>query len=134
MFYKFQAFEIKDLILSKGEAMIIQSGTMSEEVKATMRGGPGNALMKHIIAGETLPHGRLFSEIILEPGAGIGEHTHTGETEYYYILEGSGSVVEKDGEKRVSSGDVVITGDGESHSILNDGETTLRFIAIILFD
>lgn len=114
--------------------MIIQSGNMSEEVKTNMRGGPGKTLMKHIIAGETLPHGRLFADVILDPGDGIGEHTHTGETEYYYILEGSGKVVERDGEKRVSAGDVVITGDGESHSIFNDGETSLRFIAIIIFD
>ena len=114
--------------------MIKTSKDMRIEERDNMRGGPGRVIIQHIIEKEQLQHARLFSQITLQPGDGIGPHTHTGETEYYYILEGSGKVVEDDGEKSVSAGDVVITGNGESHSITNTGAVTLKFIAIIILD
>jgi len=114
--------------------MIKTSKDMRIEERDNMRGGPGRVIIQHIIEKEQLQHARLFSQITLQPGDGIGPHTHTGETEYYYILEGSGKVVEDDGEKIVSSGDVVITGNGESHSITNTGAAVLRFVAVIILD
>ncbi len=114
--------------------MIITEGDMKLERREEMRGGAGAVAIRHLVAGEELSGGRLFSEINLEKGCSIGSHTHTGETEYYYILSGNGTVVEDSGTKQVSPGDLVITGNGESHSIRNSGEETLRFIALILLD
>ncbi len=114
--------------------MIKTSENMRIEDRDNMRNGPGRVVMQHIVENEHLQHARLFSKITLQPGDGIGTHTHTGETEYYYILEGTGQVVEDDGEKTVSRGDVVITGNGESHSITNTGTATLEFIALIILD
>ena len=114
--------------------MIKSLRNMRIEKRNAMRNGPGSVHIQHIIEKEQLHHARLFSEITLNPGDGIGPHTHNRETEYYYILEGTGTVVEDDGEKSVSAGDVVITGNGESHSIINTGTVTLKFIAIILLD
>lgn len=114
--------------------MIKSAGNMRIEKRDAMRNGPGSVHIQHIIEKEQLHHGRLFSEITLHPGDGIGQHTHTNETEYYYILEGSGIVLEDDGEKTISAGDVVITGNGESHSIVNTGTVTLKFVAIIILD
>ena len=67
-----------------------------------------------------------------EPGSGIGQHKHIKETEYYIITEGSGVVLEDDGKKDVIKGDVVVTGNGQSHSIENTGDTVLKFIAVII--
>jgi mannose-6-phosphate isomerase-like protein (cupin superfamily) len=114
--------------------MIRNAEQMRTEVREHMRGGPGKVFMRHIIEKEELSHSRLFAEVILEPGDGIGVHEHSGETEYYWILSGSGTVAEADGERRVSAGDVVITGNGASHSIRNDGSEPLRFAALILLD
>jgi len=114
--------------------MVKTSGNMRIEERDNMRNGPGSVVIQHILEKEQLHHARLFSKITLQPGDGIGSHAHTGETEYYYILEGTGKVTEDDGEKTVSTGDVVITGNGESHSIINTGAVTLKFIAVIILD
>ena len=79
-------------------------------------------------------HSRLFSLFTLKTGCSIGEHEHINETEYYYILSGKGMVKEKDGVKEVTPGDVVITGNGESHSIANESPEDLVFVAVIILD
>jgi mannose-6-phosphate isomerase-like protein (cupin superfamily) len=114
--------------------MIKTAKDMRIEERDNMRNGPGHVVIQHIVENEQLHHARLFSTITLLAGDGIGQHTHTDETEYYYILEGIGKVVEDDGEKTVSSGDVVITGNGESHSITNTGTEPLKFVAVIILD
>ena len=114
--------------------MIKTPNDMRIEKIDNMRNGPGQVVIQHIVEKKQLRHARLFSEVTLQPGDGIGLHTHTGETEYYYILEGTGKVVEDDGEKTVSKDDVVITGNGESHSITNTSTVTLKFIAVIILD
>ena len=115
--------------------MIVKNSEMKGKVNVAMRDGKGEVEQLFILDESNMAkHSRLFSYMNLKPGCSIGEHTHHNETEYYYILSGSGFVVEKDGVKRVAKGDVVITGDGESHSIENDGTEDLSFIAIIILD
>lgn len=115
--------------------MIINAKDMKGKVNVAMREGKGQVEQVFILDEATMAkHSRLFSLMTLKPGCSIGEHTHHNETEYYYILSGTGFVVEKDGVKRVGKGDVVITGDGESHSIENDGTEDLSFVAVIILD
>jgi quercetin dioxygenase-like cupin family protein len=114
--------------------MIKRSAEMRLEQREKMRDGDGRVDILHLMEKESLPAGRLFSVVTLEPDCSIGSHTHTGETEFYYIIEGEGIVSEADGEKLVHPGDLVITGNGESHAIRNKSTDTLRFIALILLD
>lgn len=111
--------------------MIVKSEHMRQESRERMRGGPGTTHFVHVSEASEIPHGRLFSRVELPPGSGIGEHTHHGETEYYYILSGAGRVDESTGSTNVGPGDAVITGDGESHSIHNIGDSPLVFLAVI---
>ena len=111
--------------------MIVTSEHMRQETREQMRGGPGTTHFSHISEAGDIPHGRLFSRVELPQGAGIGEHTHHKETEYYYILSGIGRVDESNGSTQVGPGDAVITGDGESHSIFNIGDSPLIFLAVI---
>jgi Mannose-6-phosphate isomerase len=98
-----------------------------------MRGGDGSvAALKLLSEGEFCPNFRLFSIMTLKPGCSIGPHSHSMETEYYYILSGSGIVSEADGEKAVRKGDLVITGGGASHAIRNSGNEDLIFLAAII--
>lgn len=111
----------------------------NEEMKVNyiehMRGGAGTAIRKDILGSDDMAkHSRLFSMFTLKKGCGIGEHEHKNETEYYYIISGKGIVTEKDGEKVALPGDVVITGDGESHAIRNDKDEDLVFVAVIILD
>lgn len=114
--------------------MVRTGNEMPVEVREKMRGGAGEITIRHIASQEETAHCRLFAHITIPPGSSIGPHTHTDETEYYYILSGSGLVTETSGDKRVNAGDVVITGGGASHSIANTGNAPLEFMAVILLD
>ncbi|AEE14015.1 Cupin 2 conserved barrel domain protein [Thermodesulfobium narugense DSM 14796] len=77
--------------------------------------------------------GRMFAHNFLKPGSTIGLHTHKGDFEIYYILNGEGIFVDNDKEVQVSKGDVLITYDGESHSLKNTGDKDIEFLACIIY-
>ncbi len=77
--------------------------------------------------------GRMFSHIVLDPGASISYHQHTGDTEWYYIIKGEGVFNDNGKEVQVSGGDVCETPHGESHSLKNTGDNKLEMIALVLF-
>lgn len=112
--------------------MIVKRLEMRQEIRKEMHGGSGEIGILHMVPPESMINARLMAELTLSPGSGIGSHRHDKETEYYIITEGSGIVVEDNGEKAVSKGDIVITGNGQSHSIDNTGKVPLKFIAVII--
>ena len=115
-------------MIKKKEDMIISKITK-------MRDGNGDVIKNEILGNlDMAKHARMFSTFSLNKGCSIGYHTHIKETEYYYILSGNGVVSEKDGDKEVKAGDIVITGDQESHAIRNDNEEPLVLLAIIILD
>ncbi|MFO7731582.1 MAG: cupin domain-containing protein [Spirochaetia bacterium] len=114
--------------------MINKRDAMQTELKEDMRGGTGTIAITHLVDKDQIKNGRLMARIDIPVGASIGPHRHEGETEYYLIQEGDGEVQESEGAKIVGPGDVVITGDGESHSITNVGRVPLIMTAVIIFD
>jgi mannose-6-phosphate isomerase-like protein (cupin superfamily) len=116
--------------------MIIHRNEMRQEQKEKMRGGEGTVDFFHFIDGtadsEVQRHVRLAAELTLPPGASIGYHQHTGETEYFIFIEGTGIVNDNGAEVPVKKGDVVITGNGASHSVRNSGSVPLILNAIIV--
>ncbi len=111
--------------------MIIKQKDMKIEEVANVRGGDG-VLFKQIIAPpEPSVHLRLFVKFTIRKGCSIGKHQHLGEIEYYYILSGEGVVTEDDGVRVAQPGDVVITGWGGNHSIRNEKDEDLVFLAVI---
>jgi mannose-6-phosphate isomerase-like protein (cupin superfamily) len=98
-------------------------------------GGQGKIAMKPLLSPEEFcGKGRLLSHTFIYPGSSIGEHTHQGDFETYYILKGTGVVNDNGTLTQVGPGDVVYTGSGKSHSIENTGSQDLELIAMILFD
>lgn len=114
--------------------MIHSRNDMRSEKREKMRGGEGTITITHLVEKEVLKNSRLLAEVEVPVGASIGEHEHHAETEYYIILKGQGEVAESDGLKKVEAGDVVITGDGQSHSLKNTGSSPLTLIAVIIND
>lgn len=112
--------------------MIVKRTQMKIEAKEKMRGGEGTTTLVHFADPATMKNARLLAECTLPPGASIGEHKHDNETEYYIILEGEGSVVDDGAPVHVGPGDLVITGNGASHSIANTGSVPLKFHAVIV--
>lgn len=112
--------------------MIRRADEMILDVRKEMRGGNGEAVIKHIYKKDELKgNSRLCATITLEPGCSVGTHAHENEEEVYYILRGKGRVID-DGEPiEVNVGDAILTRDGASHSIENIGDETLEFMAVI---
>lgn len=96
------------------------------------QGGEGYLLRDLLLQGDQL-HGKLTyaSTITLEPDCEIGVHTHTGDSEMYFIYEGSGVYTDGDETYPVQAGDVLFCKDGETHGIVNNGKGDLRFVAIM---
>jgi mannose-6-phosphate isomerase-like protein (cupin superfamily) len=115
--------------------MIYKKEAVVVETRKELRGGPGDTVLHHLVSSDGLPKKcRLFCEMRLEPGCGIGEHPHNGETEFYYVLRGEGVVSDNGKDVALRQGDCMSTGNGESHSIMNKGTETLVFIACIVLD
>jgi mannose-6-phosphate isomerase-like protein (cupin superfamily) len=112
--------------------MLKTSDQMQKEIKKNMRGGDGEIEILHLVNKEDLTNARLLSKITMPPGAGIGEHDHVNETEYYIILEGQGIANDDGKDINVKSGDVLITGNGARHSIKNSGDCDLVMLAVII--
>jgi mannose-6-phosphate isomerase-like protein (cupin superfamily) len=112
--------------------MVRKMADMEKQVRREMRGGKGTVEIQHVFRQEELKgKARLFARMTVAPGSSIGYHVHEGEEEIFYILSGSGLVVEQDVSTRVGPGDAVLTGAG-GHSIENQGDTPLELVAAIL--
>lgn len=97
-------------------------------------GAPGVVYVQNILnGGEFAGKGRLFAHNVIKPGMGLGDHTHHGEFEVYYILKGVGTYNDNGTEILVHPGDVTVCPDGETHGIYNNGTEDLEFIALIVY-
>jgi mannose-6-phosphate isomerase-like protein (cupin superfamily) len=114
--------------------MLFHRNELRIEPRENVRDGKGTLSFLHLVEGKgaVQKNTNLLSEITLPPGTSIGYHAHTGETEFYIVLEGSGKVSDNGTEKSVSKGDVMITGNGDAHSVENTGSVPLVLCAIIV--
>ena len=112
--------------------MIIHRNEMKVEETDRLLDGEGHIRYVHLADGSAQKNARLFAEFTLNPGCSIGYHRHDSETEYYFIVSGTGVVNDNGKDFQVQAGDSIITGGGESHSIKNAGTVPLVFHAIIV--
>jgi len=68
--------------------------------------------------------------ISLEPGAATEYHNHAWEHEVY-ILQGTGIVVDKDGETTIAPEMCVYVEPDEIHNFRNTGDTLMKFICVV---
>ena len=114
--------------------MIIETGNLNTEYRDNMRGGDGRVKITHLVSeNELCGKGRLFAQITLEPGCGIGYHTHDADSEIFHILEGCAIYSDNGSEKRVNAGDVLDCPKGEGHSIKNAGDDRVVLTALIVY-
>ncbi|GHT89909.1 cupin [Spirochaetia bacterium] len=113
--------------------MTIQRSAMKTEQKEKMRDGDGITTFTYFVPNGTEKNARMLAEISLEPGASIGYHQHDTETEYFIFISGIGVVNDNGTEHPIKPGDVMITGNGASHSVKNTGSAApLVFNALIV--
>ncbi|GMO22763.1 MAG: cupin domain-containing protein [Spirochaetaceae bacterium] len=112
--------------------MVIKRKQMPVAQMDKMLGGNGVSRLVELAPKEVMRNLRVLKEITLDPGVSIGNHDHKNETEYFLITQGSGVVNDNGSEIAVHSGDVVVTGNGSFHSLVNTGKRKLVFYAIIV--
>jgi mannose-6-phosphate isomerase-like protein (cupin superfamily) len=103
------------------------------DVRENMRGGQGKVTIRHFFKkDEFTSRTRLCATLSIPPEAGIGMHQHENEDEVYLVTKGAGML--DDGQTRtpVAQGDAILTGNGASHAITNNGNDTLELVAVIM--
>lgn len=102
--------------------------------KRAVGGGVGELEFHHKFTKEELySKCRVCSEITLQPGESIGRHKHEVEAEIYYMLSGQLISIDGDGnEEPFETGDMMVTGGGDSHAVRNDSDAPATLLAIVI--
>lgn len=77
---------------------------------------------------------RMYAKVVLGIGAEVDFHTHTGESESFYILNGTAEYNDDGKITTLHAGDYTNTTSGHGHSIKNIGYDSLEFMALIIMD
>ncbi len=113
--------------------MVTKSSEMKTEIRENMHGGSGAAQLSMLVDGKNLPPNIKLTSLLRFPkGCSVGVHKHVGECEIYHILEGKATVTDNGETKYLEAGDTLVTYDGETHSIQNDQDKELVFMAFIV--
>ncbi len=106
--------------------MIIDFNNIEEQELAHFKGGEKAFNAKMFFDGSVrIMNGRLV------PGASIGLHTHETNCEVLFVTQGCGHVV-FDGERiAIREGQCHYCPKGHSHTLINDSEAELKFVAVV---
>ena len=106
--------------------MKIEFAKMEEKLLPNFKGGEKNLGMRMFDDGACkIMRGRL------EPGASIGLHTHEGNSEIVFILEGKGKMLCDGRYEELSAGSCTYCPEGHEHSLINDSKGDLIFYAVV---
>ncbi len=95
--------------------------------------GKGTTHIERLLSDDCLqPQAAMYAKVTLDVGASIGIHSHTNDSESYYILQGTANYTDNGTEHKLTAGACTYTAKGSFHGIENIGEEPLIFIALIL--
>jgi len=69
----------------------------------------------------------VLSSTRLYRGQSTRGHSHAGQEEVYFFVQGSGIMIVDEQRFRVNAGDIILIPDGAFHRVINDGEMDLLF-------
>lgn len=69
----------------------------------------------------------VLSSTKLYRGQSTRGHSHVGQEEVYFFVQGTGMMIVDNEKFRVIAGDVILIPDGAFHRVINDGEMHLVF-------
>ena len=84
--------------------------------------------IRDLYLGEDTGGGLSNREITVLPGFGIEPHTH-GESEFFYVIEGSGEFLDDTVWRQVRKGDAFTAPKGMNHCIRNTGLVNLMVLS-----
>ena len=106
--------------------MIIDFNDLPLNVAANLKGGEGEYVSRRFV-----DENNKIMLGTLEPGSSIGYHSHDTDSEIMYFLEGEATVLTDEGEEKLLPGQAHYCPKGSSHSLMNRGNVTLKFVAIV---
>lgn len=114
--------------------MIRKAAECKKEYRENMRGGNGTVEITNFASpAELNDKGRLFANITLKPGCGIGFHVHEKDSELFYLMKGEALYNDNGVESLVHAGDVMLCPAGTGHAITNNGEEDVELCAVIVY-
>ena len=104
--------------------------------KENFMGGNGSVHFEHILMADDM-HGmnRVYARVTLKKGCSVGYHVHDGDGEDYFVLSGVATL--DDNHERILKlhpGEHYFTPSGKGHSISNEEDEDLVFMALIIYD
>ena len=69
----------------------------------------------------------VLSSTKLYRGQATRGHSHAGQEEVYFFVQGTGIMFIGEDKFRVTAGDIMLIPDGAFHRVINDGEQNLVF-------
>lgn len=95
--------------------------------------GKGEIYITHLLTpAEMVGQCGMFAKVTVPPGSSLGKHAHKGDSETYYIVQGTAQYTDGDETYTVKAGDTTFCADGAFHGIENTGSEDLIFIALII--
>lgn len=114
--------------------MIIKANECKIDERKNMKGGDGTVYVVDFASQEELNNKcRSFGKIHLDPGCSIGYHVHEGESELFYILNGTAVYNDNGTEYEISAGDTAIVTSGNGHCIANRSDEPCDLIKLIVY-
>ena len=114
--------------------MIKKAADLKTIYNENMRGGNGTVEITSFATPEELNNkGRLFANITLKPGCGIGFHMHENESELFYVMKGDVIYNDNGTELELTAGDVMVCPAGTGHAIACKGDETAEVCAVIVY-
>ena len=113
--------------------MIRRANEVRDRIVENAQGGENRVTFYDwLLPEEAKGHGRVFSKLVIPPGASIGYHEHEGEFEAYYVLSGEATVNDNGSEQILRAGDMHLCPDGSGHGTVNKGTEDLVLLALIM--
>ena len=114
--------------------MIKKAAEFKTDYRENMRGGNGTVEITNFVTpAELNDKGRMFANITLKPGCGIGFHVHEAESELFYLIKGEVLYNDNGVEQVLTAGDVMICPAGTGHGVTNNGTETAELCAVIVY-
>lgn len=91
------------------------------------KGGEGQVLIKTAVADGKVK----MMQLTIPAGSTIGLHTHEGNSEEIYVLQGRGYFIAGGRREDICAGQAHYCPEGSSHTFINDGEEPVVFFAVV---
>ena len=112
--------------------MIYKRKGMKTEHRTAVHDGSGEVTLTNLLERNVHPNLRLLTYMNVAPGATIGLHHHRLETEYYLLLKGSVMVDDNGSRQTMQAGDLLQTGNGQSHALQNTSDDTAELLVFVV--